>query len=104
MNGAIEGDQPEHVAVTKQRAPIRKFDLMAGRHGAAPGRIGDLVREPPVTAKAAEPANAVYLSNQQMVVPGDLSGILANNHVISPRTGQQLVTVGRSSGVSHPTP
>src|ERR1035437_2062132 len=101
VNGTIEGDQPEHVAIPQHRSPIRKSDLGAGGHRLDGRRTWYLMREPAVTAKAAEPANAVCLSNQQIVILGDPSGILANNHVTSPRTGQQLVAVGRSSGVIH---
>ena len=32
VDGTIDGDEAEHVAVTKHRTPRREFDLVAGGH------------------------------------------------------------------------
>ena len=93
VDGAVDGDEAQHIAIPQQGSAQRELDLVAAGDE-TPGRLGrGRHREPGVAAQAATPPGAVELPDDEGVVGADLGGVSADEHVAAHGAAQLLVAV-----------
>ena len=89
---AVEGDQPQHVAVAQGTSAQRHLELVGTRDGIARRLLRGRVRHPRVAAQAPVPAQAVgVLPRQERVLGAHGGRVGADEGVAVQGTAQQLV-------------
>ena len=101
VNGAVDGNEAQDVAVAQGGAAQREVDLVPCLDPLAVRLRRRRPPDPVVAAQAAVPAHVAVLAHQQRVVGRDGGGVQADQDVAGPGAGEELVAVRGSAAARH---
>jgi hypothetical protein len=91
VEGAVDGDQPQHVLVSERPAAKGRLDLMTFRGMIHSSVSGSRDRQPGVATQAAVPPEAVHHPGEVLVLRSYLRRLGADKEMPVPSALEQLV-------------